>query len=459
MRGVEDELLEAEPELEATDSDDDLEPEPELLPDSDSEDEPEPEPELLPDGDQPRTIFDQSDEDWIATAERGIGAHHTRKPRDSTSSSMQWWREKARSDIAARLKSGVGPLHIERTGGEEVRDQTDENGTPVGASNAWQPTAPAGEPDGSASDGEASTSDGKASTSDSSASEEWEVQEQPGLQQREHDQLSDDEIEMNEEAAQAERERELQEMRSEFSDLQDLVKRMRSPVESSAGSTSGQRQRTRSVQEIESQIEASVDLSLPARSPAGKDAEVAGWLVTRRLARAEELIGKLEGVTVDDTSADIVASPFKVEHSSAAVDASSGTGTATPRTGTGSRRRPRRTPGSTQSSRTEKRDDSERRRDSGTTSKMADRAGSQRRGNGRSEKARDKPSALTPRSQPNPTSSTPTRRRSAQRPGARASGRDLSHGKRNVVNGTNRETRASSSVGSHDSRGKSRNRS
>ena len=42
MRGLGDELLEAEPELEGSDSDDELEPEPELLPDSDSEDEPEP---------------------------------------------------------------------------------------------------------------------------------------------------------------------------------------------------------------------------------------------------------------------------------------------------------------------------------------------------------------------------------------------------------------------------------
>ena len=38
-------------------------------------------------------------------------------------------------------------------------------------------------------------------------------------------------------------------------------------------------------------------------------------------------------------------------------------------------------------------------------------------------------------------------------------GRELSQGKRNSVNGTNRESRASSKVGSHDSRSKSRNRS
>ena len=92
-----------------------------------------------------------------------------------------------------------------------------------------------------------------------------------------HPQLSDEYFERNEEVAQAERERDLEDMRSEFNDLQDLVKRMRSPVESSAALSPGQHQhalRERSLQEIESQIEAAVDLS--SNSPAGNEARGGG---------------------------------------------------------------------------------------------------------------------------------------------------------------------------------------
>ena len=444
MRGSEDEPLEAEPQLEGSESDSAdehvPEPEPELLSDTESDDELEPEPELLPNSDQPLSIFDQSDEDWIAAAQRGVGARHTRIPSDS-SSRMQWWREKARSDIAIRLKCGESPVAGELTGDEEHTGQTKRTGTHVDASaDVWQPPETAGESDGSSSFGEASASD-------SSGSEEWEVQEpqQKHLQQQWQEQVqqpSDDEFERNEKAAAAERERELLDMRSEFSDLQDLVKRMRSPIEPSS---TGQRHRTRSVQEIESQIEASVDLSPPARSHAGNDAEVAGWLVTRRLARAEELIGQLEGVTVDDKSADIVASPFTVERGSAGNSA--GTGNAAPQTGASnsgpaSRRRPRRSPGSTQPAtpQVDKHDTAGRRMASSPATKTV--YTSHKRDDGMAERDRHKPCALTPRSQPNPISSTPTPRRSAQRPGARASGSDPPRGKRDTLKNSHRGTEA-----------------
>ena len=348
MRGPEEEqdLPESEPQLEGSESESESEsegapePEPELLPDSDSDsdsDEPEPEPELLPDDDErPRTIFDQSDDDWMAAAQRGFGARQPESRPDSAAARMQWWREKAREDIAARLKDGAAPLPIERQGAGEASGN---------AAAVWQLPVPADDSDA----GSGGVSDGETSRSDA-ASEQEEVEE-----------VEDEEDE--EEAAKAARERELQDMRSEFSDLQDLVKRMRSSsVEPTSGSNDpGQHAlRTRSVQEIESQIEASVGLSPPAPSPAGKEAEVAGWLVTRRLARAEELIVELEGATVDDDSASMVSSPFKVEQSAAAAAAASSaaasnTAAATPPTvrsspGPGSRRKPRRSPGTTRPS-------------------------------------------------------------------------------------------------------------
>lgn len=468
--------MEAEPQLEgSSDSENESEepePEPELLPDSDSEsDEPEPEPELLPDGDQPRTIFDQSDEDWIATAQRGMGTRREANPRDSTSR-IEWWRAKARNDIAARLKDGAPPLPVELKVRGEQTGQAEENEAPVDVVDTWQPPVPACESSSSVSDGEAAASD-------SYGSQEWEVQEPHQQRQQEQSELhwqeqpdqqqpSDDESERDEAAMAADRERELQEMRSEFSDLQDLVKRMRSPIDHSAGASSGQRQhtlRTRSVQEIESQIEASVDLSEPVRSPAGTEVEVAGWLVTRRLARAEELIGQLEGVTVDDKSADIVSSPFKVEHGSVVPGTNVGTEAATPRastsnSATASRRRPRRSPGSTQPAALHvgKHDGAGRRSVSSSAGRKPGDTG-HRRGDGGANRTRHEPSALTPRQQPNPTSSTATRRRSAQRPGAKASGGEATRGKHDTLSSTNRGNAASAMVGPHAGRSRSHSRS
>lgn len=438
MRGPEDEELEAEPQLESSDSEEELEPEPELLPDSDSNDELEPEPELLPDCRQPCTIFDQSDEDWIATTQR-VGARST-SPNDcpSVSSSTQWWREEARDDIAARLKIGAPPLP---TGlqGEEGRD-ADESATYAASGS-------------SASDGEPCAS--------GTDHDEWQVCEKQ-RQWQEEQQLSDDAFERNEEAERRERERDLQDMRSEFSDLQDLVKRMRSPVEPAAGSTSGVRQhalRTRSVQEIESQIEASVDLSPPTKSPAGREAEVAGWLVTRRLARAEELIGQLEGVTVDDKSADIVASPFKVNTraGTSMVTGSTTTRSTSLRSGSASRRRPRRSPGSTGPGepRAGMPGDVGHRRVGGSVRKMTLQA-SPGRDNGKNERTQHKPSALTTRSQPNPLAAVQTPRRSAQRPGARASGRGSSRAKSDTLASANKKAGTSAALVPRDKRNRSR---
>ena len=355
---------ESEPQLEGllSDSESDSgepEPEPELLADSD-DDKPEAEPELLADGvdvyggTQPRTIFDQTDDGWIASAQRGFAggaeAEQQQTKADKAAARMQWWREKARKDIAARLKDGAAPLPAERQPPVDLPESVAEPvGRSVGACTARP--SPADSDDGATSDGETAS----ASHPEEEQQEEGEEEEEEGW---------------NEEDEEASRERELQEMRSEFSDLQDLVKRMRSPSAanvaadavadsprslSSRGTSS---LRTRSVQEIESQIEASVGLEPPPASPAGKEAEVAGWLVTRRLARAEELIVELESVTVDEESATIVSSPFEVQRRPRAAAAAAapmqprsdsrhnaaataGVGSGPPR----SKRKPRRSPG------------------------------------------------------------------------------------------------------------------
>ena len=167
-------------------------------------------------------------------------------------------------------------------------------------------------------------------------------------------------------------------------------------------------------------------------------------MVTRRLARAEELIGKLEGVTTDDKSADIVASPFKVERGRALSDTNVSTEAATPRAGTTnsatpSRRRPRRSPGSAQpvALHAGRYDGAGRRTVSSSAGKRASDTANRRRDGG-TDRAQHEPSALAPRLQPHSASTTPTRRRSAQRPGAKASGSETSRGKLDKLSSTNR---------------------